>query len=79
MGQSHLKELMIAQAGEAFVLADHSKLGRAPFAHCTAFDRPYTLITDSGATARSSSEFRDEHAVPTWSSPISTVARLRHG
>jgi DeoR/GlpR family transcriptional regulator of sugar metabolism len=65
MGQSHLKQLMIAQASEAIVLADHSKLGRAPFAHCTELDRPYTLITDSDATATELAEF---HA-----SPLATV------
>jgi DeoR/GlpR family transcriptional regulator of sugar metabolism len=59
MSQSHLKQLMIAQAGDAIVLADHSKLGRAPFAHCTELDRPYTLITDSGATAAQLGEFRE--------------------
>ena len=51
---------MIAQAGETYVLADHSKLGRTPFAHRTALDRPYTLITDSGATEVQLGEFRRE-------------------
>jgi DeoR/GlpR family transcriptional regulator of sugar metabolism len=62
MGQGYLKELMIAQAGETYVLADHSKLGRTPFAHHTAFDRPYTLITDSGATAVQLGAFRASNA-----------------
>jgi DeoR family fructose operon transcriptional repressor len=63
MGQSYLKELMIAQAGATYVLADHSKLGRTPFAHCTALDRPYTLITDSGATTAQLGEFRASSSV----------------
>jgi len=57
MAQSSLKELMLQQSDEAFVLADHSKLGGTPFAYCAGLDRPYTLITDSGASAEHLQEF----------------------
>jgi DeoR/GlpR family transcriptional regulator of sugar metabolism len=59
MAQSHLKELMLQQADEAFVLADHSKLGETPFAYCTGLDRPYTLLTDSGSSIEQLDAFAD--------------------
>lgn len=47
--QCSLKELMMAQAGEVFVLADASKLGRASQQHWAPICRPWTLITDADA------------------------------
>jgi DeoR/GlpR family transcriptional regulator of sugar metabolism len=48
--QAALKAKMIEQASEVFVLADASKLGFAGQQAWTLLDRPWTLITDSGAT-----------------------------
>jgi DeoR/GlpR family transcriptional regulator of sugar metabolism len=61
MALNYLKKRMVEQADELFVLADHSKLGSRPFPFWTEFDRPYTLITDSNATAEQLEEF---HAAP---------------
>jgi DeoR/GlpR family transcriptional regulator of sugar metabolism len=47
--QAHLKHLMLRQARLTYVLADHSKLGRTPFAFWAALDRPHTLIVDGPA------------------------------
>lgn len=58
MAQSYLKELMLEQADDVYVLADHTKLGGTPFAYCAELDRPYTLITDSAASPEQLSEFR---------------------
>lgn len=49
LAQTHLKRLMLRQADEAFVLADHSKLGQRPFRYWTPIDRDYTVVTDAGA------------------------------
>jgi len=48
--QVALKRLMMEQAAEVFVLADASKLGRASQANWARPSRPYTLVTDAGAT-----------------------------
>lgn len=48
--QTALKELMIAQAAEVFVLADASKLGRANQQFWAPLPPGWTLITDSFAT-----------------------------
>jgi DeoR/GlpR family transcriptional regulator of sugar metabolism len=37
---------MLHAATEAYVLADHSKLGQAPFSYWAPLDREYRLITD---------------------------------
>lgn len=57
--QAALKELMVAQANEVFVLADGSKLGRAASLAWTPLDRPWTLVTDAGATEAQLRPFRD--------------------
>jgi len=43
--QSYLKERMIKQAAEVFILADASKLGRDRQQHWTPLTKPWTLIT----------------------------------
>lgn len=48
--QIQLKELMMAQAREIYVLADATKLGRPAQQAWAPLDRPWTLITDAGAT-----------------------------
>ncbi|WP_158888771.1 DeoR/GlpR family DNA-binding transcription regulator [Amycolatopsis anabasis] len=47
--QAQLKHAMLHSAREAYVLADHSKLGRDPFPYWTPLDREYTLIVDADA------------------------------
>jgi DeoR family transcriptional regulator, fructose operon transcriptional repressor len=44
--QSVVKHAMLHAGGEAYVLADHSKLGQAPFPYWAPLDREYRLITD---------------------------------
>ena len=44
--QSVVKHAMLHAGGEAYVLADHSKLDQAPFSYWTPLDREYRLITD---------------------------------
>lgn len=48
--QAALKGKMIERASGVYVLADASKLGFAGQQAWTPLDRPWTLITDSGAT-----------------------------
>ncbi len=56
--QASLKELMVRQAEQVFVLADAEKLGRAASAAWTPLDRPWTLITDAGASEAQLQPFR---------------------
>jgi len=44
--QIELKEQMIANSGENYVLADSAKIGITPFHHWHELATPYTLITD---------------------------------
>lgn len=62
---SSLKRLMAERAEHVFILADHSKVGEKPFHFWTPLERPYTLITDSEATAERLRPFHD--------SPLATV------
>lgn len=57
--QAALKRLMIEQAREIYVLADSTKLGQAGSHWWTVLDRPWTLITDEGATPDRLAAFRD--------------------
>lgn len=56
--QASLKDLMIQQAEHVFVLADADKLGRAASQAWTPLKRPWTLITDAGATEAQLQPFR---------------------
>ena len=56
--QASLKELMIEQASEIFVLADAGKLGRATSPAWTPLPRPWTLITDRRASEAQLEPFR---------------------
>lgn len=47
--QTRLKELMAGQARQVYVLADHSKLGHAPFDCWAPIARDWTLVTDASA------------------------------
>lgn len=46
--QAYLKECVIRQAAQVFVLAASDKIGRASQQHWTPIDRDWTLITDVG-------------------------------
>lgn len=59
--QAALKRLMVDQSAEIYVLADASKLGRHSGHWWTALDRPWTLITDAGASGAVLAPF---HAAP---------------
>jgi DeoR family transcriptional regulator, fructose operon transcriptional repressor len=50
LAHAHLKTVMIEQARDVVVLADHTKLGQAPARFWTPLDRPWTLVTDPGAS-----------------------------
>jgi DeoR/GlpR family transcriptional regulator of sugar metabolism len=63
--QAALKRLMVAQAGAVYVLADASKLGAAPSHFWTRPTRPWTLVTDAGAT--------EEQLAPFHADPLITV------
>jgi DeoR/GlpR family transcriptional regulator of sugar metabolism len=57
--QTRCKELMAERGRQVFVLADASKIGRAPFDAWAPLDRPYTLVTDSGVTDDQLAPFRE--------------------
>lgn len=57
--QAALKQLMVRQAREVYVLADSTKLGQAGSHWWTVLDRPWTLITDESATDGQLAPFRD--------------------
>jgi DeoR family fructose operon transcriptional repressor len=56
--QASLKALMVRQAVQVYVLADATKLGRAPSQAWTPLDGPWTLITDARATDAQLDPFR---------------------
>ncbi|PKU23849.1 DeoR/GlpR family DNA-binding transcription regulator [Telmatospirillum siberiense] len=67
--QCALKELMMAQAGSVFVLADSSKLGQATQQCWAPISKPWTLITDAKAS--------EAQLQPFLSRPEITVLRAR--
>jgi DeoR/GlpR family transcriptional regulator of sugar metabolism len=58
--QAALKQQMVAHSTDVFVLADHSKLGRASAHWWTRLDRRWTLVTDGGATEADLAPFHAE-------------------
>lgn len=56
--QIQLKELMMMQAEQVFVLVDSSKLGRSAQQAWAPMERPWTLVTDSEATEIQLAPFR---------------------
>jgi DeoR/GlpR family transcriptional regulator of sugar metabolism len=56
--QAYLKECIIRQAAEIFVLADADKLGRARQQHWTPLERPWMLVTDDGVSSAQLEPFR---------------------
>lgn len=70
--QTRLKEMMCARSARVVVLADASKLGRAPFHAWAKLPEAWTLITDGSATEEQLEPFRAadvEVLVTTPSSP----------
>ncbi|MDY1003793.1 MULTISPECIES: DeoR/GlpR family DNA-binding transcription regulator [Curtobacterium] len=68
--QASLKRVMVERARELYVLADASKLGVASSHWWTRIERPWSLVTDDGATdeqlaAFRASEFVTVHVAPT--------------
>lgn len=57
--QTRLKELMMEHADAVYVLADSSKLGRKAFDAWAPLEKPWTLITDAGATEEQLAPFRE--------------------
>jgi DeoR/GlpR family transcriptional regulator of sugar metabolism len=49
--QSVVKHEMLHAGAEAYVLADHSKLGQAPFPYWAPLDREFVLVTDTADAA----------------------------
>lgn len=61
--QAALKSRMIAQSGAIYVLADATKLGYTGQQAWTPLERPWTLITDAGASAEQLAPFRADPLV----------------
>jgi DeoR/GlpR family transcriptional regulator of sugar metabolism len=61
--QTRTKEVMAAQAGQIYVLADSTKVGCAPFRAWAPLDRPWTLVTDGLATEEQLAPFRDRAGI----------------
>lgn len=51
MEQATLKAAMASRARHVFVLADHTKLGSAPFAYWAPLPQPVTVLTDAAASS----------------------------
>ncbi|MGH3504849.1 MAG: DeoR/GlpR family DNA-binding transcription regulator [Nocardioidaceae bacterium] len=56
--QTRTKEQMAERGRHLYVLVDSSKLGRSPFDAWAPLQRPYTLVTDDGATDEQLAPFR---------------------
>ena len=61
--QASLKSRMIAQASDIYVLADATKLGYTGQQAWTPLERPWTLITDAGASPEQLAPFRADPLV----------------
>ncbi len=59
--QTRLKEVMMTRAAKTYVLTDSRKLGQAPLTAWAPLDRPWTLVTDDGAT---DDQLKDFYARP---------------
>jgi DeoR/GlpR family transcriptional regulator of sugar metabolism len=69
--QVALKQLMINRSRDVYVLADSGKLGREESHWWADLDRPWTLITDSGATPAQLAGF---HADPLCTVQVAVCA-----
>ena len=61
--QAALKARMMAQAKQVYVLADSSKLGYTGQQAWTPLERPWTLITDAGASPAQLAPFQADPLV----------------
>ncbi len=61
--QALLKEAMVERAAQIIVLADSSKIGRAPQRYWTPLSRPWTLVTDSGVSEAQLRPFRERKTI----------------
>lgn len=77
--QTRSKEMMAERARQVFVLADSSKIGRAPAGAWAPLDHPYTLVTDSGATDTQLAPFRERGFVSIIVVPVPGRQRSRGG
>ncbi|MEU5264082.1 DeoR/GlpR family DNA-binding transcription regulator [Amycolatopsis sp. NPDC021455] len=73
--QSVVKHAMLHAGGEAYVLADHSRLGQAPFPYWTPLDREFRLITDHAALDIQFAPFAESGGVLLAGEPEPTGAR----
>jgi DeoR/GlpR family transcriptional regulator of sugar metabolism len=58
--QASLKQLMLERSRAAYLLVHGEKLGREESHWWTTFTRPWTLITDTGATQAQLAPFRED-------------------
>lgn len=56
---AHAKQLMTERGRSVYVVADASKLGSSPFPYRATINRPWTLMTDTGADPEVLQAFRD--------------------
>jgi DeoR/GlpR family transcriptional regulator of sugar metabolism len=68
--QAALKRLMVEQADDVYVMADASKVGRATGHWWTALSRPWTLITDAGASEEALAPFRTHPDITVRVAPL---------
>ncbi|MFD2181004.1 DeoR/GlpR family DNA-binding transcription regulator [Rhodoplanes azumiensis] len=73
--QVALKEAMVAQASAVFLLADASKLGNAHQPAWLPLMRPWTLVTDAGATEAQLAPFRALPGVTVVIAPVAAPSR----
>ena len=67
--QASLKRVMVERARELYVLADASKLGVASSHWWTRIERPWSLVTDDGATDEQLAAFRASELVTVHVAP----------
>jgi DeoR/GlpR family transcriptional regulator of sugar metabolism len=67
--QASLKRVMVERARELYVLADSSKLGVASSHWWTRIERPWSLVTDDGATEEQLGAFRASGSVTVHVAP----------
>ena len=77
--QSVVKHAMLHAGAEAYVLADHSKLGQAPFPYWAPLDREFRLVTDRAAVDVHHSPFAESGGVLLAGEPETTGASPRGG
>jgi DeoR/GlpR family transcriptional regulator of sugar metabolism len=75
--QTRLKELMIAQSRAIYVLADHTKLGHAPFDCWAPIGREWTLVTDATADDAALRPFLDDPLITVESVVVSDSDPVR--